>query len=68
VVHRWSHHSQSFRLNVRVDRGIGVVHGQIDGSANEICVAVIAAYVRCSTRTILGAGEVLFRKNCHEKW
>jgi len=58
----------SFVPNIRVDGASGVVHGQIDSAADEFRVAVIAVYVHSSTRTFLGACEVLFGENCHEKW
>jgi len=45
----------SFMLTVRVDGVNGVVHGQINGAADEFHVAVIATYIQSSTRTFRGA-------------
>jgi len=67
VVRSHTRRCHSFVPNVRVDGASSVVHGWIDGAADECHVMVIAACIQSSTRTFLGACEALFGENCHEK-
>jgi len=67
VVRGHTRHCHSFVPNIRVDGASGVVHGRIDGAADEFRAAVVAACMHGSTRTFLGACEVLSGESCHEK-
>jgi len=67
VVRSHTRRCHSFVPIVRVDGASGVVHGRIDGAADEFRAAVVAACVHGSTRTFLGACKALFGENRHEK-